>query len=45
MTALFVEWEPAISIGVVLLGALALVAIAEMWRVDDDVDSNGGPWW
>lgn len=45
MTALLVEWEPAISIGVVLLGALALVAIAEAWRADDDVDSNGGPWW
>ena len=45
MTALFVEWEPAISVGVLLLGVAALVAVSEAWRTDGDVDEDGGPWW
>lgn len=44
MSAL-VEWEPLISIGVVLLGACALFAIAEAYLADDDVDGDGGAWW
>lgn len=43
--SVLVEWEPAISIGVVLLGAVALFAIAEVYRTDDDVDGDGGAWW
>lgn len=43
--SVLVEWEPAISIGVVLLGAAALFAIAGAYRTDDDVDGDGGAWW